>query len=137
MHPFSKLYRISKFSKSTSTDGEYLIPIQQHNSLFDGVEPDYYGAKLEVQIADKTFEFYFKDFINNPLDQLKELLPEINIDPKVIAKACQLEFKYDYYRTSHGEGVYFFLIDNYLLIVSFGEWQNGRYITALEGIWKL
>lgn len=104
--------------------------------IFDGLERD---VNKEIVIKLSECNIVIKPFWkNNDILGLKKIMEKTSIDQ--IINECNLTDKHSLlgiYKNSEKMIVYYFIHDNYLIILSFGEIQYGRYKIYLEGVWEL
>jgi hypothetical protein len=110
---------------------------------YDDVEPDW-NLKIAVPMGKPAFAFTFNEIYKSPFVKLKDVLGEAAFDKIVEEQGYRVpkgEFEtwvgtdklplYFYVRPDEKEGAV------KLLLVSMGEYQPGRYMAHVEGIWRV
>ncbi|MEJ5102684.1 hypothetical protein [Chryseobacterium sp. MYb328] len=100
--------------------------------LFDGEEEKALQKVFDIDYKKTSI----KDFYNNPLRALKKEIDEESFD-KVIEES-KFTFINNYnetYLSEEGLEVYYLIRNELIYLFSYGEYQPGRYMLFLEGLW--
>lgn len=100
--------------------------------LFDG---------KEEEALQKVFDIDYKktsitDFYNNPLRALKKEIDDESFDKVIEESKFTLINSYnETYVSEEGLDVYYLIRNELIYLFSYGEYQSGRYMLFLEGLW--
>lgn len=101
----------------------------KRTKLFDGVEHELFDKEFLLNIEGKSLSFIVDDINQFKLidypdkqDIIDELLLKSDGSSNIITK--------------EGLQVYYLHKDDLLIVFSLGEYQSGRYLLFLEGIWQ-
>lgn len=112
------------------------IEIKGDKTIFDGTEPSFYTKRFQIVADHQVLNFSLKDFRKNQLLTLKKSNPTIDFK-SIINHHTFIFYKNIDYRTEQDQLIYFYIKDNYLILLSYGEWQPARYIIHAESVWRL
>lgn len=101
----------------------------KRTKLFDGVEYELFNKEFLLNIEGKSLSFIADDITQFKLidyqgkqEIIYELLLKLDGSSNIITK--------------EGLQVYYLSKDDLLIVFSLGEYQSGRYMLFLEGIWQ-
>lgn len=96
--------------------------------IFDGFENQLFESDFSIEIENKTIPFIAYDLTPNKLihlDFYSQIIDDLDlVNNKSITTKDRLE-------------VYYLKSENLLIIFSMGEYQSGRYMLFLEGVYHL
>ena len=111
------------------------IPRQK---LYDGIGTETDKQRFKVMIGKEEVKFKLADFDQNDLYKLR-----LEVNGEAFNSLLQTEkFQkpednlFENYLTPERLNVYFLVRENYILILSFGEFQPARDMIFLESVWK-
>ncbi|MGH1517943.1 hypothetical protein [Chryseobacterium sp. JK1] len=99
--------------------------------LFDG-EEECLPTIFEIE----NQRISLAEFYNNPLRNLKKEIDGESFESMVEGSKFSLSNRFiEKYTSENGLEVYYFKSDDMIYLFSYGEYQPGRYLLFLEGIW--
>lgn len=104
----------------------------ERQKLFDGLEDEFYSKKFCIEINESKIEFIVFEITPNKLykSDFKNKLDLI--DSEFI-----LNKEENIYKNIDNLPLYYLIKDNYFILFALGEYQPGRYMLFLEGVWDL
>lgn len=104
--------------------------------VLNGDEQTIYYSSFTLNIGDKIIQIEGKDFFDNPLSLLKFKIE----DRHFIDITKDFEFKNSivekYIDKEDGLEIYYFLYENVIVLLSFGELNPNHFVVNLVGIWQ-
>lgn len=117
-----------------------LIPFDLRKKLhiFDGFEPDDYSMKIPLSEKYPNLEFTFSEIIDQPFKNLQNILNQESFQQlAALQKIKNPNTEWEHFVGSEDLSLYYFIREDKLVLVSFGEFQPARYKVHLEGIWQI
>ncbi|MFZ4929417.1 hypothetical protein [Chryseobacterium sp. Mn2064] len=101
--------------------------------LFDGEEEQSLPTVFEIE----NQRISLTDFYNNPLRNLKKEIDGESFESIVEGSNFSVNNRFiERYTSENGLEIYYFKSNNTIYLFSYGEYQPGRYLLFLEGIWQ-
>jgi len=105
---------------------------QTKQKLFDGDE----GESLHKIFNVDDLRFTVTDFYNSPLTALKKEIDAESFDKVIEKNKFNLIKTYnEIYTSEEGLEVHYLIRNEMIYLFSYGEYQLGRYMLFLEGLW--
>lgn len=102
--------------------------------VFDGDQEDF-NQLITFKIEDKDLETKISDLVNNPLKNISDD-PQFDLQEIVSIDRYRLkEGIIKHYLSEENLRLYYINNEDFLIILSFGEWQPSRYIVNIESVW--
>ncbi len=111
----------------------------KHKLLYDGLEEGYYNYLIEINIFDEVVLTNVIDYQN--IFKLKKIAIQEFDEIISLVNGKKIE-AFDSYKGVNDLGLVYTFKQaakskrNYLIVLSKGEYQSGRYMIFLEGIWE-
>ncbi|HCN51477.1 MAG TPA: hypothetical protein DIT10_20725 [Chryseobacterium sp.] len=100
--------------------------------LFDGEEAEGLQKAFDIDYKKTSIT----DFYNNPLSALKKEIDDESFDKVIEESKFTLINSYtDTYVSEERLEVYYLIRNELIYLFSYGEYQPGRYMLFLEGVW--
>lgn len=114
-------------------DGKNIANFRQtKQKLFDGDE----GECLQKVFQVDDQKISLTDFYNNPLRALKKEIDAESFDKVIEESKFNLINNYnEIYTSEEGLEVHYLIKNEMIYLFSYGEYQPGRYMLFLEGLW--
>ncbi len=100
--------------------------------LADGLEDDILKQKFEIQVSGKKIELSLKEFYNNSFNELKDLKNEVAKN-----ESFQISDFDGSYESSERLSILYTIKEGLLILLSYGEFQPGRYQLYVEGVYNM
>lgn len=106
--------------------------------IYDGFEPDDYSQQISLLENNSDIKFTFSEVVNQPFKNLKEILNSESFQQLAeLQKIKNPNTEWEHFVGSEDLSLYYFIREDKLILVSFGEFQPARYKVHLEGIWQI
>ena len=100
--------------------------------LFDGEEEQCLNEVFEIE----NQRISLADFYNKPLKELKKEIDHESFDIVIeVSKFSLVNSFFEKYSSEDGLEISYLKSNDTLYLFSYGEYQPGRYMLFLEGIW--
>ncbi len=127
-----------------------MLQIRDNNLLsecltaFDGQEPEIWEYTISIEAEGEVWQCSTQDVVRHDVKKLPKLLATESFE-KIIEEQGFMRPANEFggFRGKDGLNLYFYLIPStdaafqMLLIAGIGEFQPGRYMANLEGLWKV
>lgn len=117
-----------------------IIPFDLRKKLhvFDGFEPDDYYQQIELSGEYPNLNFPLAEIVNQPFKNLQNVLDAESFQQlAALQKVKNPNTEWEVFVGSEDLSLYYFIREDKLILLSFGEFQPARYKVHLEGIWKI
>ena len=104
--------------------------------IFDGPESEMLDKSFNL--AGISAPIKYNDFANNNFEDLQQVIN--NEDFEFIVKTGGFAPDGGFlnlYKNSNGLRLYYYKKDNTVVVFAYGEFQPGRYMLYLEGVWAI
>ena len=93
--------------------------------------------RITLNLPNDTSIIIELSFNKNKFNELENILEKSSIDK--IIKECKFRksSSLGIYKNTYDLTIYYFIKDNYLVLVSYGEAQPTCYVTRIEGVWEI
>ena len=116
---------------------EKLLDIKR-KFLYDGIGIDTEKILFTIIAENTKIQFYLPDFDRNPLRKLSDIIGQYEFDHLI--KSENVNAANGHYHTNYLSperlNFYYFLHDEYIVLLSAGEFQPAREMVVLESVWK-
>lgn len=105
--------------------------------LFDGTQDVFAASGCEVNIEGNAFLIKLSDFYDNNFEYLEKEINQLDFH-KILEQEyfIQKSILSETYSSEENLKVYFLIKDDWIILLSFGEYQLNRYRLFLESVWK-
>lgn len=100
--------------------------------LFDGTQKELYTKEFKIETETDNLSFTVESFSKNYLSNFDK-----NTVLNEILKVGEYTKVDDEYFTEEEMMLYYLEKNQYLLILSYGEFQPSRFVVNLESVWKI
>jgi hypothetical protein len=121
-----------------------VLDTTRRKNAYDGVEPADYSAKIKVPMGRLDYAFSISEIVHQPFSKLKTLLGDPAFDKIVETQGYKIpKGEFGTFVGEDSLSLYFYTRPDdkpdavKLLLVSWGEYQPGRYIAHCEGIYRI
>ena len=121
-----------------------VLDTTRRKNAYDGVEPADYAAKIKVPMGRLDYAFSISEIVHQPFSKLKAILGDAVFDKIVEAQGYRIpKGEFETFVGEDNLSLYFYLRPDEkpdavkLLLVSWGEFQPGRYMAHCEGIYRI
>lgn len=146
---FDYTYELGKIQAHLATKEEDFLPLESYpfppedgknianfrqtkQKLFDGDE----GECLQKVFQIDDHKITLADFYNSPLRALKNEIDAESFDKVIEESKFNLNNSYnEIYKSEEGLEIHYLIKNEMIYLLSYGEYQPGRYMLFLEGLW--
>lgn len=104
--------------------------------LYDGEELELRNAIFSIDVNGIFVKIKVLDFYNNPLRNITSIINQEELENIVTVQNFEKTRKlFIDYKSINNLDIYYCQHENLILLFSMGEFQPGRYLIFLEGMW--
>lgn len=116
----------------------YPLDLRKKLHIYDGFEPNDYSQTISLSDEYKSLIFTLAEIINQPFKNLQNILETESFQQLAsLQKVKNQGTEWEHFVGSEDLSLYYFIREEKLVLLSFGEFQPARYKVHLESIWRI